>query len=261
VTIVGSPSALAAASDVLISVVTSNSALDAARQTAPFLKRGQLYADLNSVSPAVKQELEVTVSSAGGAFVEVAVMAPVQPARHRVPMLVGGPAAHDFADAMSPFGMRLHTLSGPIGTAAAVKMCRSIVVKGLEALIVECVLAATRYGADEHVFRSLDESFPGVDWKRAADYMVGRVVEHGERRAREMEEVAETLRAVGIDPIMSVAAAARQESVARMGLLPGSGRVPGTYVEFVEAVTGSSKARTSSRRGGPVEPNPPELPV
>ena len=90
-------------------------------------------------------------------------------------------------------------------------MCRSIVVKGLEALMVECVLGASRFEADELVFASLNESFPGIDWKKLADYMTGRVVVHGERRAREMEEVAETLRAIGVDPIMAEATARRQD--------------------------------------------------
>ena len=146
-------------------------------------------------------------------------MAPVLPYGHRVPMLLGGAAAQLFADTMTPFGMRLEVLpAGAIGSAAAVKMCRSIVVKGLEALMVECVLAATQFGADELVFASLNESFPGIDWKKLADYMTGRVVVHGERRAREMEEVAETLRAIGVDPIMAEATARRQDWVAGLNL-------------------------------------------
>src|SRR5262249_62141992 len=94
---------------------------------------------------------------------------------------------------------------------------RSIIVKGLEALMLECVLAASPYGADERVFSSLGESFPGIDWQRLASYMVSRVVLHGERRAREMEEVAETLRGLRIEPIMAEAAARRQGWCARAG--------------------------------------------
>jgi hypothetical protein len=120
---------------------------------------------------------------------------------------------------MTPLGMRLQVLaSATVGSAAAVKMCRSIVVKGLEALMVECVLGASRYDADDLVFASLDESFPGIDWKKLADYMTGRVVVHGERRAREMEEVADALRAIGIDPIMAEATMRRQDWSARLDL-------------------------------------------
>jgi hypothetical protein len=133
--------------------------------------------------------------------------------------------------------MRLTDLRADVGTAAAVKMCRSIVVKGLEALLAECVLAAAPHQADGHVFASLNESFPGIDWKRLADYTMGRVVVHGERRAREMEEVAETLRASGVEPIMAEATARRQEWSAIMRLRELFGpEGPGTYAEVVDVL-------------------------
>jgi 3-hydroxyisobutyrate dehydrogenase-like beta-hydroxyacid dehydrogenase len=237
-TLVGSSEALALAGEILLSTVTSSSALDAARQTAPFLQPGHIYVDLNSVSPALKRQIAAVIDASGAQFVEAAVMAPVRPYGHRVPMLLGGVAAQVFADRMAPFGMRLDVLpSVAIGSAAAVKMCRSIVVKGLEALMVECVLAATQFDADELVFASLNESFPGIDWKKLADYMTGRVVVHGERRAREMEEVAETLRAIGIDPIMAEATARRQDWAAKLNLSAQFGSEgPGTYREMVEAL-------------------------
>jgi len=208
--VVESPAALADSSDILIAAVTASSALEAATQIAPFLDSRHLYVDINSVSPALKQQIDAVIRTRNAAFVEAAVMAPVAPYGHRVPMLLGGSGAALFAETMTPFGMRLEVLQGTVGTAAAVKMCRSIVVKGLEALLFECVLGANRYGAEDRVFASLNESFPGIDWKKLADYMINRVVLHGERRAHEMEEVAETLRAIGIDPIMAEAAARRQ---------------------------------------------------
>lgn len=237
-TIVRSPRELARSSDIIFSTVTSSSALEAASAAAPFLGAAHMYADLNSVSPALKREVAAVVDESGARFVEVAVMAPVLPYGHRVPMIVGGPSAAEFADAMRPFNMRCRVLAGAVvGSAAAVKMCRSIVVKGLEALMCESVLAARLYDADAHVFASLDESFPGIDWKKLADYMVGRVVVHGERRAREMEEVAETLRAIGVDPIMSDAAARRQQWMADRGLRDRFGADgPATYREVLDAL-------------------------
>ena len=184
---------LAAHSDIIFSTVTANQAATAAEQTAPFLETRHLYADLNSVSPGLKQALAKTVEAAGARFVEVAVMSAVPPHGHKVPMLTGGVAAAEFAERLSPFGMVIEVGSAQVGSAAATKMCRSIMIKGIEALLTECVLGATRYGADERVFSSLGESLPGIDWAKLATYMVGRVVMHGERRAREMEEVAETL--------------------------------------------------------------------
>jgi 3-hydroxyisobutyrate dehydrogenase-like beta-hydroxyacid dehydrogenase len=218
-TLVSSSEELANAADVIFSTVTSSAALDAARQTSPFITARHFYADLNSVSPALKQQIAGVIDGSGARFVEIAVMAPVAPYGHRVPMLLGGRWAGAFADVMSRFDMRLEILQEvEIGAAAAVKMCRSIVVKGLEALMCECVLGARRYGADEHVFRSLRESYPGIDWNKLADYMVNRVVVHGERRAREMEEVSETLRSIGVEPIMAEATARRQEWSARLDL-------------------------------------------
>jgi 3-hydroxyisobutyrate dehydrogenase-like beta-hydroxyacid dehydrogenase len=216
--LVSSPAELAAAAEILISAVTASSALAAVRQMVPFLQTRHTYVDINSISPGMKQEIDTLVRATGATFVEAAVMAPVPPYGHRVPMLLGGAGAKAFADALSPFGMRLEVVSENVGTAVAVKMCRSIVVKGLEALLFECVMGANRYGAEARVFASLQESFPGIDWKKLADYMVGRVILHGERRASEMEEVAETLRAEGIDPIMAEAAARLQDWGARLNL-------------------------------------------
>jgi 3-hydroxyisobutyrate dehydrogenase-like beta-hydroxyacid dehydrogenase len=238
VTIVDSPQALAAAADVIFSAVTSSSALDAAKQNAPFLTSQHTYADINSVSPALKQDIDGVISATGARFVEVAVMAPVSPYGHKVPMLVGGAGAKTFVETMAPYGMKLEILDGAkVGSAAAVKMCRSIVVKGIEALLFECVMAATKFGADDLVFASLTETWPGIDWKKLADYTSGRVVVHGERRAREMEEVAETLKAIGIDPIMAEATARRQQFSADLDLRAHFGpEGPKTYQEVVDVI-------------------------
>lgn len=238
VTIVESRRALAESSDVIFSAVTSSSALEAAKQNAPFLTGRHTYADINSVSPALKQDIERVISATGASFVEVAVMAPVSPYGHKVPMLLGGAHARTFAETMTPFGMRMEVLEGAkVGSAAAVKMCRSIVVKGIEALLFECVMAATKFDADGLVFASLKETWPGVDWKELADYTSGRVVVHGERRAREMEEVAETLKAIGIDPIMAEATARRQDWSAEMDLKSHfAPEGPKTYADVMDVL-------------------------
>ena len=237
-TLVPTSEALAQSVDVILSTVTCSAALDAARQTAPYLTARHLYADLNSVSPGLKREVAAVVTDTGAAFVEAAVMAPVHPYGQRVPMLIGGPAASRFVALMSPLGMQLETLDGPVGKAAAVKMCRSIVVKGLEALLAECVLAAAPYDAEEKVFASLQETWPGIDWKKLADYTAGRMIVHGERRAREMEEVAETLKAIGVEPMMAEATARRQDWSARLGLMSHFGPDgPRSYREVVELVS------------------------
>jgi 3-hydroxyisobutyrate dehydrogenase-like beta-hydroxyacid dehydrogenase len=234
---------LADSAEFLFSTVTCARAKEAATQTAPFLKSHHVYVDLNSVSPSLKQEIAHVIGNVGAGFVEAAVMSPVPPHGHRAPMLLGGKSAATFAEAMTPFGMRLQVISDTVGTAAATKMFRSIIVKGLEALMLECVLAAAPYGADERVFSSLSESFPGIDWQRLANYMVSRVVVHGERRAREMEEVAETLESLGIEPIMAEAAARRQDWCANLGISTRFGPDgPKTYREALEAIASCTES-------------------
>ena len=243
VALAGSSRQLSTRCDIILSTVTASSALEAAQQTAPFLRAGQIYADLNSVSPDSKRSIDATVRGAGARFVEGAIMSPVAPHGHRAPILLGGEAAREFAEVMAPFGMRLEVLDTSVGSAAAVKMFRSIVVKGLEALLFECVLGAGRYGAEKRVFDSLADSYPGVDWDRLANYTIGRVVEHGERRAREMEEVAKTLRALGIEPIMAEATARRQDWAAQLDLRSKFGSEgPSGYADVLRAIGEHSSA-------------------
>lgn len=236
--LVASNAELAAGADWIWSAVTSDQAAAAAAQNTPHLGARHLYADLNSVSPAVKQRIARTITATGARFVEVAMMQPVPPYGHRVPILAGGAAAGEFQERMTRHGMRIQVAGPEVGTAAATKMFRSIMIKGMEALITECVLGAARYGAEQAVFASLAESYPGIDWPALADSMIGRVVEHGERRAREMEEVVETLESIGIEPIMAAATARRQEWSGRIGLKRYfNGEPPKSYREFLEAVS------------------------
>ena len=156
--------ALAGSTPVILSAVTADQALAAAEQTAPYLTSQHIYADLNSVSPRTKQAVGETISRSGARFVEIAVMGPIPPLLEKTPMLIGGSAAPRFKEMFEPYGMRLEVVStDQIGRAAAVKMFRSVIYKGLEALIFECVLGASQYGAEARVFTSLAESFPGID--------------------------------------------------------------------------------------------------
>jgi 3-hydroxyisobutyrate dehydrogenase-like beta-hydroxyacid dehydrogenase len=153
-------------------------------------------------------------------------------------MLLGGAAAPEFVEMLAPFGVRMEVVStDQIGRAAAVKMFRSVVYKGLEALMFECVMGASQYGAEPRVFASLNESFPGMDFQKLSDYMLGRVVIHGERRAREMEEVSATLRELGIEPMMAEATVRRMDWAADLGLKARfGGEFPKNYKEVLDAI-------------------------
>lgn len=238
VTLVDSPAVLAAETDVIVSAVTADQAVRAAEAIGTHLTVRHLYADLNSVSPKAKERVAQAATANGAAFCEIAVMGPIPPYLHKAPLLLGASGAPRFQAIFEPLGMRMEIVSTDrVGRAAAVKMFRSIVYKGIEALLFECVLGAGQYGAEERVFASLSESLPGVDWKKLADYMVGRVVVHGERRAREMDEVAKTLEELGIEPMMATATARRFDWAAQSGLRERfGGEFPETYKEVLDAL-------------------------
>lgn len=202
-----------------LSLVTADQALAAARVAAPALTPGALFCDMNSVAPETKRAAARAVEAAGGRYVDVAVMAPVHPAGRATPLLASGPHAADAAEALTRVGFdRIEVLDGPIGAAAAVKMIRSVLIKGLEALSAECALAADRAGVRSAVVASLDASWPGADWERRLDYNLDRVLVHGVRRAAEMEESAATLEALGVEPVMTRATVAVQRRIGALGL-------------------------------------------
>ena len=200
--------------DLVISAVTASSAAAVAEQVGPMLAPGQIFLDINSVSPATKAHDRNAVERGGATYIEAAVMAPLPPYGLRVPMLLGGAKAKAVSDALNAIGLHTRAVSADVGVASAIKMCRSVMIKGLEALAVECLTAARRYGAEREVLESLAETFPGMGWTdRQPHYLVSRVAEHGRRRAEEMREVADTLLDVKVDPVMARATATVQDAV------------------------------------------------
>jgi len=200
--------------ELVISAVTASSALDVARDAAAVVHNKQIFLDINSVSPETKRKAAAYIEPSTAQFVEAAVMAGVPAPRLKAPMLLGGPHAIETAERLRSIGMNATAVSDQIGVASAVKMCRSVMMKGLEALAVECLFAARQYGAEDAVLESLAATYPSLGWKdHLPDYLISRVAQHGRRRAVEMREVAETLQAVGIDPTMALATARRQEQL------------------------------------------------
>jgi 3-hydroxyisobutyrate dehydrogenase-like beta-hydroxyacid dehydrogenase len=205
--------AASAASDceLLISAVTAAQNLAATGSVLAGLPFGCWLLDLNSVAPATKQQVADLVGAHGGRYVEASVMSPIEPLRMAAPILLGGAAAADFlplAHAIGFSGVK-HYSELP-GQAAATKMCRSVIVKGMEALVTEALLCARFYGVEEDVLASLDDLFPRPDWPEHARYLIARSLAHGGRRAEEMREVALTVADAGLQPWMSSACAERQ---------------------------------------------------
>jgi 3-hydroxyisobutyrate dehydrogenase-like beta-hydroxyacid dehydrogenase len=237
VTMAGSVAELVAAVDVVMCLTKAAAAVPVARAAAAELLARHVYADLNSASPEVKRAAASAVEHTGAQFADVAIMAAVLPHRHLVPMVVSGSGAKAFSDQVRPFGMHAEVLGDRVGQASAVKMYRSLLVKGIEALVFECALGASAEGALDRVLESMAGSLPFGDWAELATYLMGRSVAHGERRAAELREVAATLDETGIDPALANAAAARLEWVAARGLQARfAGGDPRDYQEILDAL-------------------------
>jgi 3-hydroxyisobutyrate dehydrogenase-like beta-hydroxyacid dehydrogenase len=207
----------AAQAEVIFVSVTAGSAAAAVQSLAGGLGHAPYVVDVNSISPAAKQANARATSLVGGRYVEAAVMSSVPPRGLRSPMLLGGADAPHFMALMAPFGMDLTVFSDEIGKASSVKMCRSVMVKGLEALTTECMLAARHYGVEKEVLRSLSDTLPHEDWRGLARYVISRALIHGKRRAEEMREVARTVEEAGVEPLLSAQIAERQNWAAARG--------------------------------------------
>jgi len=202
--------------DIVISAVTPASSLEAAGSVQAHLAGWPFLLDINSVSPGRKRETAKLIG-AKARYIDVAVIAPIHPARHQTPMLLAGPDAAELLSPLGALGMRLSVAGTEVGAAAAIKIVRSVIIKGIEALTLECFLAAIRAGVVDEVAASLKNNYPGLDWSRLIPYNLERMARHGERRAAEMEEVAETLHELGVEPLMSNAAVKRQREMGKLG--------------------------------------------
>ena len=232
-----------AETDMVIAAVTAASSVEAARSVAPHLKGNPFYLDINSVSPGRKQETAKLLGDKAR-YVDVAVIAAIHPARHRTPMLLAGPHAEAISPLLQELEMRTSVVATETGAAAAIKMIRSVLIKGIEALTFECFVAAARAGVLDEVTASLKNNYPGVDWAQMSEYNLERMASHGVRRAAEMEELAATLRELGIDPLMVEATVARQRE---MGAIGKDEKVRGTLDQgravMLDAISAAAKAR------------------
>jgi 3-hydroxyisobutyrate dehydrogenase-like beta-hydroxyacid dehydrogenase len=214
VQLVSSHADLAAQSDFIVSAVTASQAVPVAQACAPTVKSGAWYLDFNSASPGAKQRAAALIDGKGGRYVEGAVMTSIPPYRIKVPLLLGGADAGELAPLLAELGFDAKLASDKLGVASAVKMCRSVMIKGLEAMVIESFTTARAYGVEDAVLASLKETFPGIDWEKQGAYFFQRVIEHGRRRSEEVREVAETVREIGLAPWSAQGTAERQAFVA-----------------------------------------------
>lgn len=200
-----------AGADIVISAVTASSVLAVAEAAAAHLKPGQFFFDVNSASPETKRTAARAVEASGAHYVEGAVMAPVPMPRLNVPILAGGPRAKALALMLNALGMNVRAVSDTHGRASAMKLCRSIMIKGIEALIIDCARSAKAWDVEAEVYASLEDTFPGVDFAKLAETMAGRVRQHGVRRAAEMREAADMVADLGLADALVRAVAEAQE--------------------------------------------------
>lgn len=234
ITCAADPAAALAGARHVLCLVTADQAVAAARQAAPYLQQGAIWYDGNSCAPDSKRVAAAIIEAAGALYVDMAIMAPIHPRLHRTPLLIAGPReALAFLDRM---GMDFRWRGSEIGSASAVKMIRSVMIKGVEALSAECLLAAGRAGVLEDVLASLQASDPGTDWRARADYNLERMMQHGLRRAAEMREVALTVSALGLPDSMASATADWQQRIGELGLKARAGGLE-TRLKLIEEAT------------------------
>jgi 3-hydroxyisobutyrate dehydrogenase-like beta-hydroxyacid dehydrogenase len=200
--------------DLVISAVTASQAVPVAGACAPGMAPGGYFLDFNSASPGAKIRAAEIIDAVGARYVEGAVMTSIPPYRIKVPLLLGGPAAAALAPRLNAHGFAAKVHSDTLGVASATKMCRSVMIKGLEAMVIESFTTARHYGVEDAVIASLQETFPGIDWEKQGAYFFQRVIEHGRRRSEEVREVAETVREAGLAPHSASGTAERQAWVA-----------------------------------------------
>lgn len=205
--------------ELVLSLVTADQAPIVARSAGASIGRASLFLDMNSVAPGTKQAAAAAIEAGGGGYLDVAIMSPVHPGRLAVPLLLSGPDAPAGARALAKLGFSDVRVVGPrVGQASAIKMIRSVIVKGIEALTAEAMLAADAAGVGEDVLASLDASDKAMPWAKKADYNLDRMIVHGLRRAEEMEEAAKTLADLGVDPLMTRGTVRRQREIGGLGL-------------------------------------------
>ncbi len=214
VALAASHAALAAKADFIVSAVTASQTVAVAEAIAPAIGRGAWFLDFNSASPGAKQRAAALIDGAGGAYIEGAVMTSIPPYRIKVPLLLGGAKAAELAPLLANLGFDAKVASEKLGVASATKMCRSVMIKGLEAMVIESFTTARAYGVEDAVLASLKETFPGIDWEKQGAYFFQRVIEHGRRRSEEVREVAATVREIGLAPWSAQGTAERQAWIA-----------------------------------------------
>jgi 3-hydroxyisobutyrate dehydrogenase-like beta-hydroxyacid dehydrogenase len=242
VPLVDSQQELAARCDVILGVTPGSASIESAEAFAPHLTPDHLFVDVASATPKVKQTVGRALAPSKANLADASIMGTPHVDGHRLPILASGPAAERFRDLLSPWGLKIEAVAGDLGAASGIKILRSVIAKGLEALLVECVLGARRYGIDEAVLKSFGKFMDVRPFLETANFLLTTDVIHSERRAQEARMSVDTLEQAGVDAIMTRATAERLEWVNDLGTKEAlGGVVPEHYTQAIEVIEGLIK--------------------
>jgi len=246
VPLVRSPEELAERSEIILGVTPGEASIESANALAPHVGTEHIIVDLASATPKVKQSAGHALSGSNASFADASIMGTPHVDGHRLPILSSGPAAERFRDLMSPWGLKIEQVQGDLGAASGIKILRSVIAKGLEALLVECMLGARRYGIDEAVLTSFGRFMDSRSFLEIANFLLVTDVVHAERRFQEALMSASAIEEVGVDAIMTRATAQRLEWVAELGTKAHlGGVVPEHYIQAIETIEMMLKQKQS----------------
>lgn len=222
--------------DAVIVAVPADKALEVSSRLKPCLQKGSVYIDVSASTPEVKKKAAASIHEKGGKFVDAAMMGPLPVYKHEVPILASGDGADTFIDIMQPFGMNISKVSDVPGEATAVKLIRSIYMKGVVGLYVELLEAAYEFNVEKLVIDSLSETINGRTFEETMNRLVTGTALHAVRRSTELGGSIEMLASVNIDSSMSKAAKEKIEKLASLNLKDKfKGEKPEHWLQVIEA--------------------------
>jgi 3-hydroxyisobutyrate dehydrogenase-like beta-hydroxyacid dehydrogenase len=248
VTLVRSPRELAEGADYIIVAVPGNECVPAAEAIADHLTARHVYVDIGSATPAVKRAVGERLERSGARVGDGGIMSSPLDHGYRVIIKASGPAAQAFQDVFVPWGMRIEAVSPRLGDGSGIKIVRSIVMKGMEALLVECAVCSARYGIQDLVFDSISETMDARPYRESIAFLLRTDVIHAERRAEEAAMSADACEEVGLEPVMTRRTSEMLQRVADMNLKEHfAGVVPDDYRVAVEAIDSRLRGEIAAR--------------
>ena len=236
VALISSPEEVIKNVDVIIVAVPGSKTLQTAKDIVGFFDEHKLYVDVSASAPETKRAVWETVKTSGAKFVDAAMLGSLPQYKHKVPTLISGNGSDELLRLMTPYGMALDKANDNPGDATAIKLVRSIVMKGLPALLMEALEAASAMKIEEVVLKSLAETMNSCTFEVTMNRLVTGTAVHAERRGQEMVNVIEMLNTLNIKPTMSQATFERHKWLAGKNLKEKfGGKTPKSWQEVVEA--------------------------